>query len=352
MSENMQSATCDINSVPKPVVRSALIRAPIELLQKSDRQIQSRLGREIGLFRLPRFSETQMSFETYLDIVDRVSFLGCGAEQILEAGLRPDLPSIGLFGKVGVYAPTVWDAVASLRDGFGYFMSSVQITSHFKRGRCQIVFDPGTDIDTGLDANTQYLLALLVYLLRQASKPVSTGLRLTYPGAKSVHFRVFPEAVGLRNGPICIVDFDEALLRSPMTTSNARQWLISKHLLSVFENVDLDSRNLPQLIREMQISSLKSGHCPISLEETGLLLDLPVRTVQARLKAGKSSFAEIRNGVLHDGARTALLNGLSISETSALLGFAQRQNFSEAFSKWQGQSPSEFTSQSRLESVS
>lgn len=347
MSTNAQAVTCHIKEGRKPVVRGALIRAPIELFLLDNSRNRSRLKREVSGLKLPKFAETQIPVETYYDVFERVGFLGQGDELFLRAGLNPDLSSIGLFGKAVALAPTVWDAVATAKDGFQFCLSSAQQTVHLRRGRCKIVVDPGKGSGRGHSANVQYMIALYTYLLRQASKSADLDLRLTYPGAKSAHFTLFPEAVSLRSGPVGIIEFNEAVLRSSMDSGDTKRWLVSKYLVRVFKEKNLEVSELSELVKEMQIASLKSSNCPFSLQDAAALLDLPVRTVQAHLKMSKSSFADVRNGVLHDRARTALRNGLSISETSALLGFAQRQNFSEAFSKWEGQSPSEFASRER-----
>lgn len=340
-----QDLTCHTKKQRNLTVRAAFVRAPIDLLLLDDHKIRARFRRDMGGVTLPKFAETQISLETYLDVFDRVRFLSQGAEPFLRAGLRSDLSTIGVFGKAVICAPTVWDAIAQTQEGLRYCQPSAQTTVNLKRGRCQIVFHAGKGRGPGQAANIQYVTALYVYLLRNAAKPVDLDLRLTYPGATASHFAIFPEAVNLRSGPFGVLDFDEALLRSPMASCDTRKWLVARRVLASFEAKNLKPEDLPDMIKTMQRASLSSSNSPMTLQATGELLDLPIRTVQAHLKSANTSFASVRNEVLHDLACNALASGRTISETSAMLGFSQRQSFSEAFSKWEGQPPSEFASQ-------
>lgn len=75
-------------------------------------------------------------------------------------------------------------------------------------------------------------------------------------------------------------------------------------------------------------------------------LGLHSRTLQRRLRDEDASHSSIVARVRHDLARQWLADlSLSIEDVSERLGFTDRRSFTQAFNKWQGQSPSEFRRQ-------
>lgn len=72
-------------------------------------------------------------------------------------------------------------------------------------------------------------------------------------------------------------------------------------------------------------------------------LGLHSRTLQRRLRDDDASHSAIVARVRHDLARQWLADpALSIEDISERLGFTDRRSFTQAFNKWQGQSPSDY----------
>ncbi len=71
--------------------------------------------------------------------------------------------------------------------------------------------------------------------------------------------------------------------------------------------------------------------------------------LQHKLRNEGARFDQLRDATRHRRARKRLLEGRSIKEVAADIGFEHRQGFSEAFSKWEGMPPSEFRSSSVLD---
>ncbi|RRS04866.1 AraC family transcriptional regulator [Aquabacterium soli] len=82
------------------------------------------------------------------------------------------------------------------------------------------------------------------------------------------------------------------------------------------------------------------------LDALAQALGLHSRTLQRRLRDEDASHSAIVARVRHDLARQWLTDpALSIEDISERLGFTDRRSFTQAFNKWQGQSPSEFRRQ-------
>lgn len=72
-------------------------------------------------------------------------------------------------------------------------------------------------------------------------------------------------------------------------------------------------------------------------------MSVSTSTLKRRLSEEGTTFRELRQSVLRERAILQLLDrSMSISEIAALLGYSDLTNFSHAFKRWTGHSPSEF----------
>ena len=70
---------------------------------------------------------------------------------------------------------------------------------------------------------------------------------------------------------------------------------------------------------------------------------MPVRTMQRRLHTAGLTYSKLVDEVRYNAACRALdLTGKSITEISKELGFTDVSNFSRAFHRWSGMSPTEY----------
>lgn len=66
-------------------------------------------------------------------------------------------------------------------------------------------------------------------------------------------------------------------------------------------------------------------------------------TLKRRLSEEETTFRELRQAFLRERAMLQLLDrSLSVSEIATDLGYSDLANFSHAFKRWTGRSPSEF----------
>lgn len=98
-------------------------------------------------------------------------------------------------------------------------------------------------------------------------------------------------------------------------------------------------------LRKLIYASLKNGSI-VSASEASRSLGLSVRTLQRQLDFEGNTFSKTLADVRHELA-TEMLQGSNktIGEISAALGYTSVANFSRAFHRWTGVSPSEFRNQ-------
>jgi AraC-like DNA-binding protein len=81
----------------------------------------------------------------------------------------------------------------------------------------------------------------------------------------------------------------------------------------------------------------------VNEEKVAAFLNLSVRSMQRKLKEEGSSFKELLNQTRQELAEQYIENSrLSINEITYLLGFSDPANFSRAFKRWHGVSPSQY----------
>jgi AraC-like DNA-binding protein len=104
---------------------------------------------------------------------------------------------------------------------------------------------------------------------------------------------------------------------------------------------DLKKHDLRARVYARLIEYLPAGDC--SREKVAHSLNMSESAFQKKLKAEGTSYQEVLDETRAELARHYLgKSGLSISEAAFLLGFTDSSNFSRAFKRWTGKSPSEF----------
>lgn len=176
----------------------------------------------------------------------------------------------------------------------------------------------------------------------------------------SLSDRFVPLRLHLRRPePICVADF-YALFRAPiefaadqnaiffrredverpLPTGNRalareNEQIVADYLAELDENLFVDR------VRLRLVEMLPAGG--LEAEDVARALNVSLRTLQRRLAQEGTSYS-----VLLDGARRELAlhyigeNRMSIKETTYVLGFSEPANFTRAFRRWTGLSPTEF----------
>ena len=109
----------------------------------------------------------------------------------------------------------------------------------------------------------------------------------------------------------------------------------------------LDKNNITTQVKSKLLDLLPSGH---STEEAVIqALHLSQRTLQRKLKEEGTTFKELLDETRRELAKEYVNDtSLSFSEITYLLGFSEQSNFTRAFKRWQGQSPSAYRQQVRM----
>lgn len=129
-------------------------------------------------------------------------------------------------------------------------------------------------------------------------------------------------------------------LDAPLTGSNASLAFHNDQLAAAIL-ADLKKQDLRARVYGRLIEYLPAGDC--SREKVAHSLNMSESAFQKKLKAEGTSYQEVLDNTRSELARHYLgKSGLSISEAAFLLGFTDSSNFSRAFKRWNGKSPTDF----------
>ena len=144
-----------------------------------------------------------------------------------------------------------------------------------------------------------------------------------------------------RNG--LYFDPDDLTVRLP--AANAELARLNDEVVVKFlarlEKADVVARAHSKLIE-----LLPSGHC--SKAEVARALHMSVRTLHNRLTAAGTTYQQLLDRTRRELAEQYMRQpNVSVSEVAYLLGFSDCSNFSRAFHRWTGRSPSVYREQSK-----
>ncbi|MDE0286862.1 MAG: AraC family transcriptional regulator [Gammaproteobacteria bacterium] len=189
-------------------------------------------------------------------------------------------------------------------------------------------------------------MAVMVHFLREISSPDFHPVRVEIacespPGCEQVYRDYFKSEVAFSTGEYALV-FDPDEIDRPFPAANvelARQndQIVMKML------ADTVKGDLVMQVRSKLVELLPSGEC--SKEDIARELYMSVRTLHNKLERLGSSYQQVLDDTRRELAEQYMQQQQrSISEVAYSLGFSDCSNFSRAFKRWTGESPSRFRS--------
>ncbi|WP_305514962.1 helix-turn-helix transcriptional regulator [Shimia thalassica] len=327
-------------SAEKFMIRAGAFHGPTLLLSDS---IQG-FHKTLQTLDLSADAEEIIDVSSYLKGLRKISRLAGDDDFFVWAGFNQKLEDLGFFGRATVSADTLWDAFQITKSALDYIQSESELVIRVYNGRCHIwYFEPFNAHEGAHDV--QYTIGLLANIVCRANSELDPDIKIAYPNGSLTHFPAGSPIAEVRNSKQGYISFDDRLLKSGMVgTDVLRAEVLSRYLDAKFIRRDQNLADLKSLTKDVVAGLVRAsfGVAPWTLANTSQALQTHERTIQLRLKAEGTSFREIVQTERHDMSKRLLLLGKSIEETAEALGFDHRQSFSEAFSGWEGISPSAF----------
>jgi AraC-like DNA-binding protein len=185
---------------------------------------------------------------------------------------------------------------------------------------------------------------LLVRLIRTIGERDFTPLRVelvrSAPAQGDQPYKDYFGCDVLFDQPEIRISFDRGIIDLPLP--GASQELAQLHDRTAMEYLEkLDRQNITNRVRGLIVDTLSTGQ--VSKQQVADGINMSTRKLELKLAGEDTNFQQVL-----DSTRQALTAGymeqssISITEIAYLLGFSDAANFTRAFKRWTGQSPSEF----------
>ena len=196
------------------------------------------------------------------------------------------------------------------------------------------------------DAAADATVAVFVRMCRAAYgehfDPMRVTLQHPDPGCAQRYREEFRCPVGFSQQEYAIwVDPDSAV--EPLATANPELVRINDQIVTDYL-ARLDRGDIVMQVRSKLIEHLPSGGGDES--EIAAQLALSLRSLQRKLKQHGETFSGLLEATRRELGRDYVRDSQhSFNEIASLLGFTEPANFSRAFRRWYGKSPSEYRQQ-------
>lgn len=335
----MVSTTHLYQRSPMPV---NYVRNLVELLSASGINAQ-RLLIEAGLEHEQVFgAETQLRFAQFRAIMLAGRKLSGDDTIGLKLGQKLMLTAHGLLGYAVISSANLGEAMTLLQR---YFCTRTRLCApsfemDAKGGvlRFHEMMELGDIRQTYLEVMVAAVVSAMRFILGDGV----SRCRLSLPYMKPAYGDSYTKLLGLPvsfEGTSLSLTVPQALLSAPFPMADAasRQQAAAKceeELQRLEADQDMEARVRQQLMQaEVALPSV---------EELASRFHMTSRTLRRRLEAAQTSYQSILDDVRRLRALRYLAANQSVQQVAWLLGYADPSNFSRAFRKWTGQSPSVF----------
>ncbi len=207
----------------------------------------------------------------------------------------------------------------------------------------EFMIDTSSVVYRGLDAEYDFILAILIDACRlslgEGFNPQRVCLQRSPPSCRDRFAKFFgcqPEF----DAPNYLLSFDKAALDKQLPTGNAEVARANDQVILRYL-AQLNRSDLVMRVKVALIENLPSGQ--VSKEQVSEALGVSLRTLQRKLHDEGTSFKQLLDETRHELADGYIKNHqVSLGEITYLLGFSEASNFSRAFKRWTGSSPTEF----------
>ena len=200
-----------------------------------------------------------------------------------------------------------------------------------------------------LEGQIATVLKLIRFMYRPDYRPECITLMCALsPGTEAVYRRYLGPNV-LYDAPENAIVFSKNDLDIPLPAANAELARQNDQVVVEFL-ARLDRADVATQAHAKLIELLPSGEC--SKAQVAAALNMSVRTLHNRLADAGTTYQHLLDTTRQNLAEQYMKQvNVSVSEVAYLLGFSDCSNFSRAFHRWTGQSPSDYRDSVREKSA-
>lgn len=265
----------------------------------------------------------------------------------LQVGQAYRFSTFGLWGYGLVCSATVGEAMARALRFIPLSYAFSVVEQRIEDGLCLLQMRP-PDLAPGL---SRFLverdLAAAASLVLEVGGPGLQLQRVELQGGRGRAHRPCPGITQLGGAPVrwdgegyCL-GFDARWLPHPLPSANPISAAMCDELCAKLVERWRVREGTKALVQ--QVMAATPGDSRPSVAALAVLTSTSERTLRRRLQAEGTSYREVRAAALAEQARELLRDpALPITRIAERLGYADLSSFSQAFKRWQGQSPAAY----------
>ncbi len=245
-----------------------------------------------------------------------------------------------------------WLASNSLEEAFERTARYIRVVNTGAKGALQfkktaddycLILDPSKMKPHPLPVTVDASLAMLMIMCRAAYGEDLRPIRVSYqhPAPGNIDcFKDFFDAPVSFSQPETAFWLDAEVVTAPLSTANPELVRINDQIVTDYL-AHLDRHDITMQVRAKLIERLPSGQ--VTEEEIAESIHVSQRSLQRKLKEQGLSFTQLLADTRSElGLQYVRDPQRSFNEIAFLLGFSEPGNFSRAFKRWHGKSPSQY----------
>lgn len=248
-----------------------------------------------------------------------------------------------------------WLASNNLAEGFDRVVRYSSVLNTAAKGMLQINKSPETYCfaiakggvfpppqPAAMDAGMATILIMCRAAYGDSFRPQRVTMRHASPGCTEQFAELFKAPVEFSQERYAMY-IDPNVANEPLSTANPELVRVNDRVVTDYL-AKLNRSDIVMRVHSKLIERMPSGQ--IDEANIAATINLSQRTLQRKLKTQGVSFSVVLDTARRDlGLQYVRSSQYSLNEIAYLLGFAEPGNFSRAFRRWYGKSPSEYRAQ-------
>lgn len=190
------------------------------------------------------------------------------------------------------------------------------------------------------DAMMGFVILAMRHLYKPDFNPLRVALHHPMPFDGGTPYETMFRAPVSFSVPTAMLVFAKSDMEQPLAGACAELAQLNDNLATSYM-VRLSKDDVVNTVRQRIVEYLPSGDC--SREKVASILCMSPTTLQFKLSNHGTNFHELLDSIRRELALSYVQqSALSITEITFLLGFSDTSNFTRAFKRWEGVSPTDF----------
>jgi len=245
-----------------------------------------------------------------------------------------------------IASSTLRDAFLRVERYFRIFTEGIVVTYHEGPAECEIRLSAPTGenqtAQEAIDASTMVLVRLVRTMLgSRHHSPLRIEFQRPAPAAAHVDTFVRAFRCPIRfSAAHTLIVWPRDLMDRPLESANPALLAQQEAVLSKLVE-QLDRHSIVTQVKRLVINHLSQGEP--SQDDIATQLQLSARTLQRRLAEHETTYSDVLDATRRELALNYLNDpGCTLKDVAFLLGFSDTGNFTRAFKRWTGHTPSDY----------